>query len=288
MTLRVICFIFAFQICIPELGFSQQRLSGLVVNIDAEPLAYASIVYLKSKKGTSANASGHFELEFKDGDTLLVSMVGFLNKKIPVHSNIDTIKCILEKDSSMLTTLEIRSIKPTRRTRRIIRVGHYEKPFTFFSALASDLQEATYIPNNPETKGIIRNIEFSLKNFQSSNYVLRIRILDLDTLTGLPGLDLLLFDNLIFPKDFRKNMKISLIEKNILFPKNGLFVSLEFLPIDRSQKRKTPWIMGNQKLELNHSYSNYKNLGWKPNSLRWPTSGKFLTHSIGVSIELIQ
>ena len=250
--------------------------SGLKVNI-----------YLSSKKGTSANADGYFNIEFNDQDTLLISMVGFLSKKIVVYSSVDTIRCILEKDYSLLNTLEIRSTTTKNKNSNSIMVGHYKKPFTFFSALASDLQEATFIPNDRNVKGILKEIEFSLKAFQKSNYIIRLRILDLDTLTGLPGIDLLLHDNLIFPDKFKKNMKISLESKNIQFSQYGLFISLEFLPINRSQKSKTPWIMGNQNLEVNHSYVNYKNLGWEPNLLRSPTSGKFLTHSIGLSIKLI-
>lgn len=287
MLLRIISLLLLIQYCLPQISFSQQKVIGQIVNIDAEPLAFASIVYLSSKKGTSANADGYFNIEFNDQDTLLISMVGFLSKKIVVYSSVDTIRCILEKDYSLLNTLEIRSTTTKNKNSNSIMVGHYKKPFTFFSALASDLQEATFIPNDRNVKGILKEIEFSLKAFQKSNYIIRLRILDLDTLTGLPGIDLLLHDNLIFPDKFKKNMKISLESKNIQFSQYGLFISLEFLPINRSQKSKTPWIMGNQNLEVNHSYVNYKNLGWEPNLLRSPTSGKFLTHSIGLSIKLI-
>ncbi|MDI3321495.1 SusC/RagA family TonB-linked outer membrane protein [Pinibacter soli] len=67
-------------------SFAQQKLvSGSVKNVaDDKPVAGASVMIKKSKKGTNTDLDGVFKISCAEEDTLVISVVGFKTKEIKV------------------------------------------------------------------------------------------------------------------------------------------------------------------------------------------------------------
>ena len=94
-----IVLVFAFAIA----GFSQTKVSGIVVDNTNQPIPYANITFKGSKMGIVSNEDGRFYIESPDNyDTLLVSFIGFPTKevKLPKLVNYD-FKVVLKESNTL-------------------------------------------------------------------------------------------------------------------------------------------------------------------------------------------
>ena len=84
-------------------GFSQTKVSGIVLDNTNQPVPYASIVFKGSKTGIVSNEDGRFYIESPENyTTLLVSFIGFATKevKLPKLVNYD-FKIVLKETNSL-------------------------------------------------------------------------------------------------------------------------------------------------------------------------------------------
>lgn len=75
------CILFIIVFCITLNIYSNNHLSGIVVNEENIPIPFAS-VYYKSSGGCITNSEGKFRIEKKIGDTLVFSCLGYERKEI--------------------------------------------------------------------------------------------------------------------------------------------------------------------------------------------------------------
>ncbi|CAL1519860.1 SusC/RagA family TonB-linked outer membrane protein [Chitinophaga sp. MM2321] len=61
-----------------------KKISGTVTSTDGTPLPGVGVMLAGTTKGTATDANGHFELEAQDGDVLIFSSIGFLQKRVTV------------------------------------------------------------------------------------------------------------------------------------------------------------------------------------------------------------
>ena len=66
---------------------------------DGEPLTGATVKVIGAQSGTVTDLDGHFSLEANDGQTLLVSYIGFVQQKVKVTGNNLTIQLAEEANS---------------------------------------------------------------------------------------------------------------------------------------------------------------------------------------------
>ena len=66
---------------------------------DGEPLTGATVKVVGAQTGTVTDLDGHFSLEANDGQTLLVSYIGFVQQKVKVAGNNLTIQLAEEANS---------------------------------------------------------------------------------------------------------------------------------------------------------------------------------------------
>ena len=91
-------------VCFFTIGLAAQtKVSGTVKDIDNLPVAYASVYFQNSVDGIITEENGKFYLESQQSyDTLVVSMVGYIDQKIPLpnRSHYD-LEITLEPDEDL-------------------------------------------------------------------------------------------------------------------------------------------------------------------------------------------
>lgn len=81
MKLRLLLFFFVFALA--ATGWTQTKVSGIVVDESGQPVPYANVVLKGSNRGIVTNEDGRFYIESPDTyRTLVVSSVGFDNKEV--------------------------------------------------------------------------------------------------------------------------------------------------------------------------------------------------------------
>ena len=76
-----------FLLLWPVLSLCQTKVSGIVVDIDDKPIAFANVVFKNSTEGTITNEDGRFYLESETNYSILsVSFVGYQSREIELKS----------------------------------------------------------------------------------------------------------------------------------------------------------------------------------------------------------
>ena len=65
-------------------GFAQNKVEGVVMNENSEPLAGVAVIVKGTQKGVSTDAKGYFSIDAKKGQTLTFSYIGMINQSVPV------------------------------------------------------------------------------------------------------------------------------------------------------------------------------------------------------------
>ena len=65
-------------------GFAQNKVEGVVMDENSEPLAGVAVLVKGTQKGVSTDADGRFSIEARKGQTLTFSYIGMIEKNIPL------------------------------------------------------------------------------------------------------------------------------------------------------------------------------------------------------------
>jgi TonB-dependent starch-binding outer membrane protein SusC len=82
-------------------------ISGVVKGVDGKPLANVSVVVKGSSKGTRTDDNGHFTIDVREGDVLIISSVGFGTKEMEVSSGNRNLSVSLLISSSRLDEVQV-------------------------------------------------------------------------------------------------------------------------------------------------------------------------------------
>ena len=92
-------------------GYSQTKVSGSVFDVNDEPVAFASVLFMNSTTGTITNENGRFYLESDENwDTLIISFIGYqtaeieLNKKVNYDIKITLNEIVESLDEVVIVT----------------------------------------------------------------------------------------------------------------------------------------------------------------------------------------
>lgn len=103
-----------------SVSLAQTRVvTGKVTDESGNPYPYASVKIKDTKVGTSADQSGVFKIQVKDGTVLIVSAVGATDKEVTITAGLNTITVVLKKTSNELAEVVVgalgikRSVKST-------------------------------------------------------------------------------------------------------------------------------------------------------------------------------
>src|SRR5690625_2917291 len=90
-----------FNIC--DLYAQQQELSGIVVdNETGNGLAGATVVIKGTQEGTSTDEDGHFSISATPGSTLIISMIGYQKREVPITNTSASLTIKLIKSNASL------------------------------------------------------------------------------------------------------------------------------------------------------------------------------------------
>ena len=98
-----------------EINIQKLQVSGIVTDIDGNPLPGASIVEVGTDNGTSSDFDGNYEINLPDGEqTLVFSYLGFKTQEVEINGR-SKINVVLEIDSEGLDEIVITGYGEVRR-----------------------------------------------------------------------------------------------------------------------------------------------------------------------------
>ena len=202
-----------------------QEKAVLLDNIKKQPISYATIYYLKSKKGHYTNDKGFFEFNKKKIDSIYISCLGYKTLKITTNIIKDTI--FLNPDVIELSEIEILK-------KRIIenKIGFKKSKNYWYGGKYVELG-VIIKPKFEFENSFIKEFILPLKkkkprtNNKNNKFNSVIKIGVFTVKNNLPYQNILKKNILInYNQDSEQILKIDLTDEDILFTKEGLFFNI--------------------------------------------------------------
>ena len=225
---------------------AQSVLQGEVKAVDNHLISKASVVYLHHSTGCYTDTNGKFSIQKIIGDTIQVSFVGYQPVSFMVQDKTDFLQVTLVQEEK-----ELDGVSVSTKKMKTVSLGYYTAHDKFIISIRGNGEYGVLIPNKLQTSGFITEIKFRLTDYKNSKYNLRVKLLGVDTVTGLPSDSLSLFVKDIPAIGLQKVNKISIPNNYIHLPSEGVVVALQWIAIDSLNAHPvyTPWITGNKTLE---------------------------------------
>jgi hypothetical protein len=243
---------------------------------DLTPLAFVNVSILNKIAGTNTNAEGEFSLplqKFKT-DTIFVSHLGFMSKKIIVNDYLlhpEKYKEIfLQKEDQGLTEVVLQVKR--RKYSSSKSLGVNKSWFPNRMGVQFGMQQALFIPNKKMKLGKIAEVSFWVGEedqiyYNSRLTWFRVKFYDYDEIKNEPE-NLLSYQEIIVkPKGNKKQeLKVDVTNFHIPFPENGICVVLETVnpkPAKGNDGQFTtyPHLIYSREKE-NRSWKNYRGQNW--------------------------
>lgn len=205
------------------------RIEGIVQDKDDKnPISYTSIEIKGKAKGTIADLNGNYEIQINESnfdDTLVFSSIGYHKQLIPI-------KTILQSTPSLIFLTQKITDLPTStiyaRNFKNTTLGNTKN--RSIGSIYMDThgqQTAIYIENSTQLEGELKSINYYLCKEGNTEAPFRIRIYEMDTLTGKPGNDLLEEILIIKPTIKKGWYSVDISKYHIKLSENGLFVAFQ-------------------------------------------------------------
>jgi len=215
---------------------------GVILNKSTnEEIPYASIYIKNSKTGTSSDLEGKFSIFLDKEDTLMISSVGFKSIELPFKDIKDTLK--MELDIRQMGEILVRPKreKKTWFPKKNI-LGDIKNSFfsinVWMGSGGNAYQIARLFEYKPQYRitPYIQKITFNTWS-KVANAIYSVKLYEVNKL-GLPG-DLINSEPIIATARKRGHKStVNIEDQNILFPKEGLFVAIDFINIESNRSLK--------------------------------------------------
>lgn len=212
--------IILLSLVLKVLSISAQEKEIKILNSENnKPVSYANIKFLKSKKGTFSDEKGIFLISNNEIDSLLISVLGFEDKVLSVSKIKDTVFLIPKAITLKEITLSDKKAE----------YGYFKKNGKFISSALNRVIVAMYIPNENKQNEFITHLHYRIKKFGNELSTVRPHLLSVNKLTKNPDKEILNENIIIDINEKNKILSIDIRNKNISFPKRGIFVALEWV-----------------------------------------------------------
>ena len=117
-------YLFGFFFLLQTIVVAQTRVSGNVLDVKNQSVAYANVLFKNSTEGTITDENGRFYLESRNThDTVVISFLGYETKFIPLKSKVSfDLKIILEEEASALGEVFIVTGKQSKKNNPAIDI----------------------------------------------------------------------------------------------------------------------------------------------------------------------
>jgi len=264
-------------------SLGQTTLTGRIKDIRGNALSLTNIVSIKNNIGTMTNENGEFQLRnIFVTDTLKITNIAFIPKLIPVSLMHDNYEIILIDSIKKLDEVIVKNF---RSFKNLLTLGYSSSSTRGEFKLLPGNQIAVYIDNPNNKDGWIKSITFGIKDYGKCKNSMRLRLLEVDSITNFPSIDLLTENVILDNKTLKKKNNIDLSTYKILMPKNGIYIMLEWLDIETNcDKNSYTSISANLVTQQNVVWLNYRDKKWgHTNRPRLP-NGNFMTPNFGIEV----
>jgi hypothetical protein len=273
-------FVFFVFLLVPIISFSQVKIRAVVCNSKKEPLPYTNIVSSVTFNGTSTDQNGEFEMEnVRINDTIKISNVGYKSKLVSVRVllNIDTI--FLEDNIRALAEVVVRPYKE-----REVDLGFSKSPNNASFILRPGSQLASYVENK-QAEGWIKGVYFKIVNKGKCKNSMRVRILKVDPFNLTPSSDILNENVLINADNLKYNNYVDLDKYNIPFPREGVFVVIEWVYTDQvCDKNSYTVVSANMSINNDIVWFNVRDKHWSHGNRPRLPNGNYMTPNVGLKV----
>ncbi len=193
-----------------------------------EHLPYATIEIFNLKTGTIADKNGIFHFEITSNnltyDTINFSYVGYETAKMSVNDFLKSQKTIKLKGK----TIELEEVKIIPKKYSIKTIGVKDKsPLSMQYSNIFGTNKGNFIENKKNKEGWFKSVSYYMHPDGFPNAPFRVRIYQVGV-NNKPGNDLL-NENLVVSAPKSGWFKIDISNYNIPFPKEGAFVTMEWI-----------------------------------------------------------
>ncbi len=257
---------------LPAISFAQSTFTGTVIDKkNAAKLPFATVSLVKENIGVNSDENGYFVLKTHHliaDDTLVISSVGYVSKKIAVSIADSNLNIRLDEQIATLDEVVIDpNYKWTTST-----LNDFANCGDHFIATSGYMQQAAQQFHISKEYARLVKLRICRAPGRPGKSTFRIRVYDIDTLTGGPGIDLC--DKVIEVKSGNATVKVNLESYNISIPHQDFFVAIEWLKIPGNEqeiKHENPNVPPDYKM-----YS--PSIGWQDQTEPQP-EGWFLNYN---------
>ncbi len=237
----------AYYVCLSTSGWCQLLLEGKVISkSDGHPLSYANIGILNSPVGTIANEDGTFTLMVPPNyaqKAVLFSALGYAPQEHLVQSLVGISQIIaLEEKALLLKEVVVRPSSEKKITAVLgsrVRIfgTQYGDSVAAGAAMALKVRsnsQPTYYPDLTPPLFIQKASLWIHRNYLKQ-FKVRVRIMDIDEATGLPGNDLLR-ESVVITSHIRSGwIETDLSNYHLSVPDTQFFVACEWIMDDAAR-----------------------------------------------------
>lgn len=260
------------MILIGGIGFPQELMfKGRILDASTdEAVPYSNLVVLHKRLGVSSDKDGKFELILKaisKGDSIKISSLGYESKVIPLDKiKFDSNNQIYLNGRSTGLEEVVVANTPTFYNQKV-ELGYTKEDHITFTSFFGD-EVSTLIENPYNTMGKMKSLTLFLKKTKKADYTskLNIKFYTYDPIEHRPGVEIHKRNLIIDPKNKKQKFNINLLEKNIVFPKNGICIGVEWIN-DKGIEPKLSYRLGPSLAYTRSSmkektWGNYRGKGW--------------------------
>lgn len=225
--LSLVILLFIAVVCYPQT-------KGIILDkVTLEPVPYANIGVENSIIGATSDLTGHFLIKAPASDNrLIISAIGYATQYVTVSDK--KIEVMLEPRVYEIEEVVVRS----RNTNKQLVVNALERRKSNHHLASSGYPwiSARYFEYRPEYKDIpfVKKLKI-LTDCGIASAKFNVRIINANE-KGEPVEDIFNENIIVSAKKGNRIVTVSLVDKNLLFPKNGFFVALEWLIIDENKR----------------------------------------------------
>lgn len=276
-----------------------QKINGFICDsISRKPIDLATISN-KNIKYTS-DLYGYFEIDSQKSDTLIISHIGYQNKKLLVKNFISNSNIFLNSSTEILSEVIIRNKKKKFSSPRPI---HKNKNSDYFLGFQFETENCVFFENIYKEKTIISSIIFDLEKVSKKNRSnpawkldyfasIKINLYEFDIVNKKPGKKINLNEIITDPKYKNYKIEIDMNDYCIEIPKNGICVSVALINTKYKNPKKvfaviTPsfGFFKNREFKNNFSWIKYCNEDWHLNSISNDKLGRFI-ETLNVNLKI--